>query len=63
MLRKGPGGVFRLAKNGARFATARWEKPARPQWWEEALRAEGFVEVAVETLHHEGGIASARKPL
>lgn len=62
MLRKGPAGVIRLARNGARFATARWEKPARPQWWEAALVEAGFVDVDIETLPHEGGIASARKP-
>jgi ubiquinone/menaquinone biosynthesis C-methylase UbiE len=62
MLRKGPAGVVRLAKNGARFATARWEKPARPQWWEAALAEAGFLDIHVETLPHEGGIASARKP-
>ncbi len=62
MLRKGPAGAVRLAKNGARFATARWEKPARADWWERALIGEGFVDVVVETLSHEGGVASARKP-
>jgi len=63
MLSKGPAGVLRLAKNGARFAAASWEKPARAGWWEEALRDAGFCEVEVETLAHEGGVASARKPL
>lgn len=62
MLRKGPAGAVRLAKNGARYATARWEQPARAEWWEQALAKEGFVEVVVETLVHEGGVASARKP-
>lgn len=62
MLRKGPAGVMRLVKNGARFATARWEKPVRAQWWEGALAEAGFIEIQVETLPHEGGIASARKP-
>lgn len=62
MLRKGPAGVMRLAKNGARFATARWEKPVRPQWWQAALGEAGFIDIHVETLSHEGGIASARKP-
>lgn len=62
MIRMGPAGLLRLAKNGARFATARWEKPARPQWWEQALVDHGFVDVSVQTLPHEGGIASARKP-
>lgn len=63
MTRKGPAGILRLAKNGARFATARWEKPARAQWWAEALRDAHFCEVEVDTMAHEGGIASARKPL
>ena len=62
MLRKGPAGVARLAKNAGRLATARWEKPAGPQWWEAALAEAGFVDVSVEVLAHEGGIATARKP-
>jgi len=62
MLRRGPAGVARLAKNVARFATARWENPARPEWWEEALQTAGFVEISVESLPHEGGIASAIRP-
>lgn len=63
MVRKGPAGIARLAKNGARLATARWEKPARAEWWEGALHRAGFVDVVVQPLSHEGGIASARKPV
>lgn len=62
LARKGPGGLLRLIKNGARFATASWEKPARPEWWQQALADVGYDEVNVEVLPHEGGIASARKP-
>jgi SAM-dependent methyltransferase len=62
LARKGPRGLLRLIKNGARFATASWEKPARPEWWQEALVKVGYDDVAVEVLPHEGGIASARKP-
>lgn len=62
MLRKGPAGYFRLAKNAARFLTAAWEKPVRPEWWERALAESGFEDISVEALHHEGGIATARKP-
>jgi ubiquinone/menaquinone biosynthesis C-methylase UbiE len=61
MLKKGPGGVVRLAKNAARYVTASWEQPARPDWWEAALRQAGFVDVEVEPLAHEGGIAVARR--
>jgi ubiquinone/menaquinone biosynthesis C-methylase UbiE len=63
LVRKGPSGVVRLVKNGARFAAARWEKPVRPEWWGDALVQAGFVAVSVEPLPHEGGIASAKKPL
>lgn len=62
MLRKGPGGVVRLARNGLRFAGRRWERPARAGWWSDALRAAGFVDITLEVLHHEGGIAAARRP-
>jgi hypothetical protein len=33
------------------------------QWWREALTRQGFAEVAVNPLAHEGGIAFAQKPL
>lgn len=63
MLRKGPGGVLRLAKNGVRIACGRWERPARAEWWRRALSEAGFVDVDVTVLPHEGGIAQARRPL
>lgn len=62
MLRHGPAGVRRLLKNAIRFAGRRWEQPARAGWWEAALGRAGFIDVDVEVLAHEGGIASARKP-
>jgi ubiquinone/menaquinone biosynthesis C-methylase UbiE len=62
MLRKGPAGLVRLARNGARFASGRWEQPAPAGWWEKALVAAGFEDVRIATLEHEGGVASARRP-
>lgn len=62
MLSKGPAGAWRLARNGGRYLTGRWEQPATPAWWHDALERAGFDEVRVEALDHEGGIASARKP-
>ena len=62
MLKKGPAGVIRLARNGVRFLGGRWERPARADWWEAALRDAGFVDVHVEVLSHEGGVAAARRP-
>ena len=62
MLRRGPAGVVRLARNGARYATGRWEQPARAEWWEAALERAGFTDVSVEVLEHEGGVAFGRRP-
>lgn len=63
MLRRGPAGLMRIARNATRIAARRWEHPARVQWWQDALPAAGFVDVAVRPLDHEGGIATARKPV
>lgn len=62
MLRKGPAGVFRLGKNAGRLLRGRWERPARPEWWRQALADAGFSEVVVEPMPHEGGIAAACRP-
>jgi ubiquinone/menaquinone biosynthesis C-methylase UbiE len=62
MLRRGPAGLIRIAKNLLRLVSGRWEKPAAPAWWEQALRDVGFIDVSVRALAHEGGIASAAKP-
>ena len=61
MIAKGPAGVMRLAKNGLRFASGRWEQPAPAAWWDAALRRTGFSDVHVEVLEHEGGLAWATK--
>ena len=61
LLSKGPGGAWRLVRNGARYATRRWEHPATPDWWRHALSEAGFTNVDVSSLPHEGGIATARK--
>lgn len=60
--RRGLPGIWRLIKNAARLATGRWESPARVDWWETALRNAGFEQIRIETLAHEGGIATARRP-
>jgi ubiquinone/menaquinone biosynthesis C-methylase UbiE len=62
MTRMGPAGIARLARNGMRFARGAWEKPARAEWWDAALREAGFADVGVEVLHHEGGVAWACRP-
>ena len=62
MLCKGPAGVARLARAAARLLTGRWEHPAPSDWWQRTLAEQGFVEIDVEPLAHEGGIAYARRP-
>lgn len=60
--RLGPGGVLRLARIAARIAVGRWEHPAPPETWARMLEERHYVDVSVEPLHHEGGIALARRP-
>lgn len=62
MLRKGPAGALRLAKNAIRLASGRWEHPARADWWHRSLTDAGFTDIDVAVLDHEGGIAFARRP-
>ncbi len=62
MLRRGPAGLLRLAKNGLRFLGRRWERPSRAEWWKDAIERAGFVEISVDVMDHEGGIGRARRP-
>ncbi len=62
MLRRGPAGLWRLARNAARYLSGRWEHPADAAWWKAALQRAGFTDISVELLEHEGGIAHARRP-
>lgn len=62
ILRRGPAGLIRIAKNAVRLLIGRWEQPVAPHWWERSLRETGFVEVSVRALVHEGGVASGRRP-
>lgn len=62
MLSKGVPGALRLAKNGVRYASRRWEHPVRADWWLGAMSDAGFVDVGHELLAHEGGIVWGTKP-
>ncbi|MBS1895420.1 MAG: class I SAM-dependent methyltransferase [Actinobacteria bacterium] len=61
LLAKGPGGAWRLARNGMRLLTGRWERPASGGWWQEALATTGFEGIELELTDHEGGIVEARR--
>jgi ubiquinone/menaquinone biosynthesis C-methylase UbiE len=59
---RGLPGAWRLLKNAARLLAGRWEYPANAEWWRDALQRAGFQRVSIETLDHEGGIATAEAP-
>lgn len=63
MLKRGPAGALRLLKNAARVLLGRGERPATVAWWRDALLSTGYVDVSVQQLDHEGGVAVARKRL
>lgn len=60
--RKGPAGIFRLARNAGRLAAGRWEHPISPERWRELLEARYFVDIDVTLAECEAGIAFARRP-
>lgn len=60
--RRGPAGIFRIAKNGIRLLTRTWEHPAPAESWEHMLARRHFCGVSIQLLEHEGGIALARRP-
>lgn len=62
LLRRGPAGVVRIVRNGARVVAGRWEQPATPESWEAMLVARGFERVRIELLEHEAAVAVARRP-
>ncbi len=61
--RKGPAGLLRIARNAGRVVTGRWEHPTSPELWQQLLEARRFVDVRVEMIENEAGIAFARRPL
>ena len=62
LARQGPAGFVRIGRNAVRLARGRWEYPAPPELWREALLARRFADVVVAPLELEAGIAVARRP-
>lgn len=57
MLRHGPAGWWRLAKNIGRIALKRGRlHPCTPAWWSNALTEAGFTHVTYEHVSSEAGI-------
>ncbi len=60
--RRGPAGLWRIARNGALIATGRWEHPEPPEAWRCLLEQRRFEHIDVSLLAHESGVACARRP-
>lgn len=60
---KGPGGWWRIARNLTRYGfRTGHEHPASPEFWQEALRDEGFTDVIFEPVVAEAGIVRGTRP-
>lgn len=63
LVRKGPGGVWRVAKNLVRFGLrSGTELPASPQFWTTLLAEAGFDDVRFDAVVAEAGIVSGSVP-
>lgn len=59
---KGPAGLWRIAKNLARYGLGvGHEHPAAPEFWQLALRDAGFTDVRFEPVVAEAGIVSGTR--
>jgi len=60
---KGPGGLWRIAKNVVRFGLKRGKDlPATPEFWKTTFIEAGFEEVGYESIVSEAGLIVARLP-
>jgi ubiquinone/menaquinone biosynthesis C-methylase UbiE len=60
---KGPGGLWRIAKNLARYGLrVGQEHPATPEFWQAALRDAGYTDVTFRPVVAEAGIVSGVRP-
>jgi SAM-dependent methyltransferase len=63
LARKGPGGLWRIVKNTARFGVRRGtERPAPPEFWVAALRRAGFADARFVPIVNEAGLVTATVP-
>ena len=63
LARKGPGGLWRIAKNAVRFGLRRGtDLPVPPDFWTKALTDSGFIDVTYTSVVSEAGIVSGRVP-
>ena len=63
MLRRGPGGWWRLVKNGWRFATRTVERPISVEAWVALLRDAGLVAASGYRVVAEAAVVTAMQPV
>lgn len=62
MLRRGPAGWWRIAKNAYRLLTRTAERPISMAAWTRLLEQAGFVEVTARRVVNEAGLVKGRLP-
>lgn len=62
MLRRGPAGWWRIAKNVGRFSLRLQERPVTMETWTRYLEAAGFVGVTAEPVVSEAAVVTGTKP-
>lgn len=60
--RRGPAGLWRIAKNGWKIFVAKEEVPAPIGMWQQMLTAAGFTSIRSERIVAEAALVSARLP-
>jgi len=63
LLRKGPGGWWRIAKNASRYLLRLQERPVSMAAWVSMLEKAGFSEVRAEPVVNEAAVVRGTKPL
>ena len=63
LLRKGPGGWWRIVKNGGRFVFRFQERPVSVSAWEAMLDKAGFTEVEGLPVVNEAAVVRGTKPV
>lgn len=61
LLKRGPGGWWRIAKNGYRLVTRTSERPISMQAWTGLLEGAGFVDVTARRVVNEAGLVIGRR--
>lgn len=62
MARKGPGGWWRIAKNGARYLLRVQERPVSMDTWAAMFSGSGFTGVTATTIVAEAGLVVGQRP-